>query len=73
MFVSRFSVQYRYLIIGLLITSILMLVIATAADARRARRTVQGAAIGAGVGAIVNGGRGARRGAVAGGIIGAVR
>lgn len=60
-------------IAALLVATIVILALIETADARRARRTVQGAAIGAGVGAIVDGGRGARRGAVAGGIIGAVR
>jgi len=67
------NMHYRFFMVGLLITALLILAFATAADARRARRAVQGAVIGAGVGAIVNGGRGARRGAAAGAIIGAVR
>ncbi len=67
------NLHCRIVISGVLITAFLMLLFATAADARRARRAVSGAAIGAGEGAIVNGGRGARRGAAAGAIIGAVR
>lgn len=67
------NLHYRFVISGVLITAFLMLVIATTADARRARRAVGGAAIGAGVGAIVNGGRGARTGAAAGALIGAIR
>ncbi len=73
MFGQMSNVHYRIVISGVLITAFLMLIVATTADARRARRAVTGAAIGAGVGAIVNGGRGARRGAAAGAIIGAVR
>ncbi len=73
MFRKRLSVQYRFLVGGLLIATLLVSAIATTADARRVRNTAQGAAIGAGVGALVGGGTGARRGAAAGAIIGAIR
>jgi hypothetical protein len=46
--------------------------LASAADARRARNAVIGGSIGAGVGALVDGGSGARTGAAAGALIGAV-
>ena len=67
------NIHCRYLMAGFLTAALLMLAMATAADARRARPAVSGAAIGAGVGAIVGGSNGARRGAAAGAIIGAVR
>ena len=73
MFGQVSNTHCRIVISGVLITAFLMLLFATAADARRARRAVGGAAIGAGVGAIVNGGRGARTGAAAGALIGAIR
>ncbi len=46
--------------------------LASSADARRARNAVIGGTIGAGVGALVDGGSGARTGAAAGALIGAV-
>jgi hypothetical protein len=55
-----------------LVATIAFTLLASTAEANRARRAVVGGTIGAGVGALVDGGSGARTGAAAGALIGAV-
>jgi hypothetical protein len=55
-----------------LVGTITMAMLASTAEARRARNAVIGGTIGAGVGALVDGSSGARTGAAAGALIGAV-
>lgn len=55
-----------------LVSALACMILASSADARRARNAVIGGTIGAGVGALVDGGSGARTGAAAGALIGAV-
>ncbi len=64
--------RYQSLIGASLIAAVVITLIASEADARRARNMVLGGTIGAGVGALVDGGSGARTGAAAGALIGAV-
>lgn len=64
--------SYRWLG-AVLIATFAFTLVASEADARRARNAVIGGAIGAGVGALVDGGSGARTGAAAGALIGAVK
>jgi hypothetical protein len=69
---QRLNAQYPLLLGLLLSAAVLVSVFATEADARRARNTASGVAIGAGVGALVDGGRGAVRGGAIGALIGSV-
>jgi hypothetical protein len=62
----------RTLMGAAIISSVAITLLASAAEARRARNAVIGGTIGAGVGALVDGGSGARTGAAAGALIGAV-
>jgi hypothetical protein len=55
------------------VATLTITLLASAAEARRARNAVKGGAIGAGVGALVDGSSGARTGLAAGALIGAVR
>lgn len=64
--------KYRFLLGVFLIAAISVSVFVTAADARRARNTASGLAIGAGIGALADGGRGAVRGGAIGALIGSV-
>lgn len=62
----------RTVIIAAIVSSVAIMLLASVAEARRARNAVIGGTIGAGVGALIDGGSGARTGAAAGALIGAV-
>jgi hypothetical protein len=66
------SHKFRSVMSAALVAAIAFTLLASEADARRARNAVIGGTIGAGVGALVDGGSGARTGAAAGALIGAI-